>query len=79
MIAMNESRYGALLTAMARFDEAEPLLTRSYEVLRKTFGERHQETVQAAARVAALYAAWGKPDRAAIYLKAASPSTANSR
>lgn len=54
MIALNESRYGALLMAQSRFEEAEPLLTRSYEVLRKTFGEHHKDTVQAASRLTAL-------------------------
>lgn len=54
MIALNENRYGALLLAESRFEEAEPLLTRSHEALRKTFGERHKDTVLAASRLAAL-------------------------
>lgn len=72
MIALNENRYGELLTALSRFEEAEKLLTRSHEVLRKTFGDRHKDTLRAASRLADLYAAWGKPDRAAVYRRAAS-------
>jgi hypothetical protein len=67
MIALNENRYGVLLTAMSRFDEAEQLLLRSYDVLSKTLGDQHKDTLEAATRLAALYTAWGKPDRAAAY------------
>jgi serine/threonine-protein kinase len=63
MIALNESRYGALLIAESRFEEAEPLLTHSYEVLLKTFGERHKDTVQAASRLTELYDAWKRPEQ----------------
>jgi hypothetical protein len=74
MIALNESRYGVLLTAMSRFEEAEQVLIRSYDVLTKAFGEHHKDTVETAGHLAALYIAWGKPEKAGPYQRSTPPS-----
>lgn len=54
MIALNEGRYGELLLADGRLDEARPLLERSRAVLLETFGADHKDTRLAASRLAAL-------------------------
>ncbi len=52
VLAGQQSRFGGLLTALGRLDEAGPLLRESYDVLRERFGEDHQDTRDAAARLA---------------------------
>jgi hypothetical protein len=52
---------------MERYEEAEPLLTRSYVAIRDQFGEDHPRTAAARRRVVALYEAWDKPEAAARY------------
>jgi eukaryotic-like serine/threonine-protein kinase len=66
-IADAESVLGASLTAQRRFAEAEPLLVSSYPIIKEKRGEREPRARRALTRLAALYQAWGKPDKVALY------------
>ena len=66
-IASAESVLGACLTALARFDEAEPLVVESYERIKDKVGEHHTWTLEALQYVIDLYDAWGKLATAAEY------------
>ena len=61
------SRYGGCLTEMKRYPEAEEKLLEAYGIAKALLGEQHPRTKQTAARLAHLYEAWGKPDKAAEY------------
>ncbi len=58
---------GETLARLNRFEEAEPLLVNSHRVFLTTRGEDHSLTRKARERLADLYRAWGKPDKAAVY------------
>lgn len=58
---------GECLTAQRRYAEAEPLLTESHDTLEASLGRRDPRTQEARRRLAALYEAWEKPDRAAHF------------
>ena len=58
---------GAALSQQGGFEQAEPLLLRSHEVLAKDPNARPRYVQQVVKRLAALYSAWGKPDRAAEF------------
>jgi non-specific serine/threonine protein kinase/serine/threonine-protein kinase len=73
-IAYTEALLGSCLRGERRFDEAEPLLLAGYETLRAKRGEARDETRMAASGLVALYAAWGKPDRAAEWRKKLGPT-----
>lgn len=64
-----ESGLGEALAGQGRFAEAEPLLVQAFADLqahRKVLaGDQSKLPREAAARLAAFYAAWGKPDKAA--------------
>jgi eukaryotic-like serine/threonine-protein kinase len=62
-----ESVLGSCLAAQGRFEEAEPLLTGSYPLLAKDSGDGAKQAPEALKRIVDLYAAWGKPERAAAY------------
>ena len=66
-MATVESLLGGCLTAARRYREAEPLLLKSYPILREAFGDSHNRTRVALGRIVDLYDAWGKPDKAAKY------------
>ena len=56
---------GIALTALARYDEAEPLLLDSYTFYKN---DQHQErTQQTLEALIDLYTAWGNPQRAAAF------------
>lgn len=61
------SSYGACLTEVKRYREAEEKLLEAYGMLNALLGEQHERTKQTAERLVRLYEAWGKPDRAAEY------------
>ena len=63
---------GMLLTAEARYSEAEPCLTTGYEVLRTVRGQHSTYTRDARQRLYTLYEAWGRPEKAAPF-KSLSP------
>jgi serine/threonine protein kinase/Tfp pilus assembly protein PilF len=58
-----ESVLGACLTAQGRFQEAEPLLLASSQVLKKDKGDGAKHAAEAGQRIADLYKAWGKPEK----------------
>jgi len=58
---------GEFLTRQARFPEAEAFLLASYESLKQSQAENSPRTRLALQRLANLYEAWNKPDRAAPY------------
>src|SRR5438105_8591296 len=58
---------GEFLTAQGRFPEAEVFLLSSYESLKKSQAENSPRARLALQRLANLYEAWNKPDRAATY------------
>jgi serine/threonine-protein kinase len=62
-VADAESVLGGCLTAQGRFQEAEPLLRTSYEVLKKEKGDGAKHAAEARQRISALYKAWGKPEK----------------
>ena len=72
--AVVEGWYGRALLGLQRYEEAEQHLVAAYQRLRSILGEEHPRTQKARQRVAELFTAWGKPDKAAKY-EAASPTT----
>jgi eukaryotic-like serine/threonine-protein kinase len=66
-LAHNRSRYGALLVAQDRFEEAESLLLNAFLTLTSQLGPDHTRTRQAGQRLVALYDGWGKDERATPY------------
>jgi eukaryotic-like serine/threonine-protein kinase len=67
-IAEAEGELGHCLAALDRFDDAEPLLLRSYRTLIETRGERTIETRRSLDNVIDLYKRWGRPHQAAAYI-----------
>jgi len=68
-IARAESALGACLTAQARFDEAEEVLTASLSKLREDRGDFDRSTQKTLSRLVDLYAAWDRPKEAVPYRK----------
>jgi len=68
-IGYTQALLGRCLAAQRRFTDAEPLLLKGYELLREKRGAGREETREAAGGLVALYEAWGKPERAALYRK----------
>jgi serine/threonine-protein kinase len=66
-IAEAQSALGNCLAALKRYDEAEPLLVESYSSIKSLRAESDWLTRRALGRVASLYQAWGKPEKAAQY------------
>jgi tetratricopeptide (TPR) repeat protein len=65
--AWAEALEGASLSALRRFDEAEPLLTHAYGVLSLGTGARVSQIEAASQYLVDLYTAWGRPEDAARY------------
>jgi len=61
------SHYGACLTELGRYQEAEDALLAAYSAIQAGRDDEHLWTTRTADRLVALYEAWGKPDRAAEY------------
>jgi hypothetical protein len=61
------SALGECLTAQKRYDEAEPLLLKSYEELKAKSGDQDKRTAEARQRLATLYKDWSKPEQAAQF------------
>ncbi len=66
---------GEFLTTQSRFPEAESFLLASYQSLEKSQAENSPRTRLALQRLANLYEAWNKPDRAEPYRALLSGST----
>ena len=58
---------GSCEVKAGRYAEAEPLLVDAYRILRAKLGADNERTTKAAAQLAAVYDALGKPDDAARY------------
>ena len=69
-----ESVLGSCLAVQGRFTEAEPLLLGSYPLLKAEPGDGARYAPAALQRIVDLYAAWGRPDRAAAWRVLLSPS-----
>ncbi len=57
----------ASFAGQGRFTEAEPMLEASYRLIDEQLGDEFDYRRQALERLVALYEAWGKPQRAAVY------------
>jgi hypothetical protein len=64
LVAIFRNNHGECLTAMQRYREAEEALLQSHAVLKERFGAEHARVAKSDARLAKLYEAWGKPDKA---------------
>jgi len=65
LLASSESVLGACLTRLGRYEEAEPLLRGAHAALVAAVGGDHEQAIATRDRLALLYEAWGRPDRAA--------------
>lgn len=63
--AMHRGGWGACLTAMRQFEEAETHLLASYEDLKARLGQSRPRTLRVAKRLVELYEAWARPAQAA--------------
>ncbi|MBI5762739.1 MAG: serine/threonine protein kinase [Planctomycetes bacterium] len=73
LIAEAKSALGECLIRPGSFQQAEILLAESYPVIRAYRGANHNRTIEARDALAALYTAWGKPDKAREYGATANP------
>jgi serine/threonine-protein kinase len=67
-IAEAESELGYCLAKFRRFDEAEPLLLQSYQILKTKRGAESKQTRLALDHIIDLYQAWRRPIDAAPYI-----------
>ncbi|UCC25643.1 MAG: serine/threonine protein kinase [Gemmatimonadales bacterium] len=70
-VAVGRSMQGVCLTAVGRYGEGEAALLQAIQAFEVDPGCGAARTEQARERLAALYEAWGRPDRAAMYSQAA--------
>ncbi|MGH7627899.1 MAG: protein kinase domain-containing protein [Gemmatimonadales bacterium] len=66
-LATMRQRLADALSAQRRYGEAELLLLEAVPILQAKFGESNQRTVKAVRALAALYEAWGKPEKSQQY------------
>src|SRR5688572_32921514 len=66
-IGMTRSSLGEALTRLGRHPEAETLLLDAARSLEPGPGRQGREAAANRARLAALYDAWGRPEKAAAY------------
>jgi tetratricopeptide (TPR) repeat protein len=66
-VALANDALGECLTVQGQYDEAEPLLLRSYESLKSSQGATNPRTRLALRRIITLYDDWGKHDTANRY------------
>jgi tetratricopeptide (TPR) repeat protein len=67
LTAHTRSLLGGCLLKQKQYEEAEQHLCASHEALRSQLGAQAPHTVEASKRLADLYDAWGKPEKAAEY------------
>ena len=72
-LAAADAILGALLTAEGRFEEAEPCLIASHELLLAVRGEHASYTSDARRWIEELYVAWGQPEKAAPFKSSSVP------
>jgi serine/threonine protein kinase/tetratricopeptide (TPR) repeat protein len=61
------SLLGECMTKTKRFPKAEKLLVESLAIIKGQFGQDHPRTQATVRRLVALYEAWGKPAKMAVY------------
>jgi serine/threonine protein kinase/tetratricopeptide (TPR) repeat protein len=61
------SLLGECLTKTKKFPQAEKLLVESLAIIKGQFGQGHPRTQATVRRLVALYEAWGKPAKMAVY------------
>ena len=66
--------YGACLTRLERYDEAETALLEAHQTLLAVLGPAHKTTIKSVRSLILLYEAWDKPDLAAEW-RAKLPAT----
>ena len=66
-IALADSKLGACLVALRRYEEAEPLLLDGYDGVEAKLGGGDSRTVQTVEHLVELYEAWSRPESAARY------------
>jgi serine/threonine-protein kinase len=66
-VPLSESALGECLAAQKRYGEAEPLLISGYTNAKSKLGEQEPRVLECRKRLAKLYEAWGKTDRALSY------------
>ena len=66
-----QARYGACLTALQAYGDAEAHLLEGYGKLKTALGQVHHRTQRACSAIIELYEAWGKPEKAAPFRAAA--------
>jgi len=66
-LAMTKSLLGATLTHRQQFEEAEALLLSARDVLKGISGPEAREAKATRSRLAGLYEAWGRPEKALEY------------
>jgi hypothetical protein len=69
VLAGLRGKFGALLTTMQHFEEAETILLDSHEKLRARFSPEDRNVAAAARRLVLLYEAWHRPEQADTYRK----------
>ncbi|MCX6575961.1 MAG: tetratricopeptide repeat protein [Candidatus Aminicenantes bacterium] len=62
-----KSLLGECLTKTKKFPQAEKLLVESLAIIKGQFGQDHPRTQAIVRRLVALYEAWGKPQKKAVY------------
>ena len=58
------SRLAVVYRDQGRYDEAEPLYTKTLEIRRRVLGEGHPDTLESVNNLVELYEAWGKQEKA---------------
>jgi tetratricopeptide (TPR) repeat protein len=67
------STYGKCLTLAGQYQRAEDVLLEALAGVTKALGEEDRRTVSVRSRLVALYEAWDRPDRAALYREDSPP------
>ena len=67
LVGRAQRDYGATLTALKRYEDAQEHLIAGHALLMAAFGEGHRRTQEATERPVELYEAWDKPAQAAQY------------
>ena len=65
--AKSRSLLGEALTGLGEYERAQPLIEKSYPIIKEDRGIGHRRTIQAAERAVVLYEAWGKPEELAVW------------
>ena len=61
LLAEAKGAMGTCLVKLERFVNAEPLLLKSYQIMKKGYGPKHPDTVLALEAIIELYESWKKP------------------